>query len=257
MNNISLNLNNIALISVSSQCRFLETFEVQCSPSLKRFMYSYWSKLVGGLVHWGNVTGQTFAGFSLAWDASWAIAFVHWIWYLYGAWYCNCSSIYSCVCHVHLKELYRCQYCEKILCKRVVDHYWSYVGVFLSGISWSFSVWSGLKSISSSALMKLVSVSVWKIVLFPLRTLFLSNLWCSQSSEVELTPEQQHVPIIFRWSFVPERFFFFYCENNLWYKTRWQTTIIWHFTYWTRPQISHFDEQQTCFLCPSWWHISF
>lgn len=38
-------------------------------------------------------------------------------------------------------------------------------------------------------------------------------------------------------------------ENNLWYKTRCQTTIICHFTYWTRPKIINSDEQHTFVCC--------
>jgi len=121
-------------------------------------------------------------------------------------------------------------------------HYWAYVSG--SGV---FSVFCAHETCKS----------VWKKKMFPLRTLFLSNLWCSQSSEVELTPEQQHVPIIFGWSFVPKWDLFIYlftARKNLWYKTRCQTGTL----HTERGQKHYiFDEQQTCFLCPSWWHFTF
>lgn len=84
----------------------------------------------------------------------------------------DCSSIYSRVCHVHPKELWRLH--------KIVRENWGPLLVLchlLSGISCSLSVWRGLESISSSGLMNILRASMWKIVLFPLRTLFPSNLW--------------------------------------------------------------------------------
>lgn len=161
----------------------------KCSPSLNLFGLKSVSVMDNGK--------------DLALDNTWAVALMHWMWYPSGARYRNCwLRFYLFIITPETAvEI-------SILRKDIVWESWGPSLVLcqlLSGISWSRSVWSGLESSSSYALIKLLSASVWKIVLFPLRTLFHSNLWCSQSSEVELTPWKQHVPIIFGWSFVPGR----------------------------------------------------
>lgn len=79
-----------------------------------------------------------------------------------------------------MSVIYTRNNCRDVIGKDIVQENWDPLLVLchiLSGISCSLSVWSGLKSISSSAVMNILRSSMWKIVLFPLRTLFPSNLW--------------------------------------------------------------------------------
>lgn len=79
-----------------------------------------------------------------------------------------------------MSVIYTRKNCRDVIGKDIVQENWGPLLVLchiLSGISCSLSVWSDLTSISSSAVMNILRASMWKIVLFPLKTLFPSNLW--------------------------------------------------------------------------------
>ncbi len=88
---------------------------------------------------------------------------------------CHQSQFYLLLCLIYTRKN-----CRGVIGKDIVlENRWPLLVLchILSGISCSLSVWSGLTSISSSAVMNILKASIWKIVLFPLRTLFPSNLW--------------------------------------------------------------------------------
>ncbi len=79
-----------------------------------------------------------------------------------------------------MSVIYTRKNCRDVIGKDIVlENWWPLLVLchILSGISCSLSVWSGLTSISSSAVMNIWRASIWRIVLFPLRTLFPSKLW--------------------------------------------------------------------------------
>lgn len=98
------------------------------------------------------------------------------VWFPLGAGYHNCHLQF----YLLVSVIYTRNNCRDVIGKDIVQENWGPLLVLchlLSGISCSLSVWSGLKSISSSAVMNILRASMWKILLFPPRTLFPSNLW--------------------------------------------------------------------------------